>query len=177
MIVVIHLSSFYDQAAVPDDVKVTPKDVASGRVKPGKFGGYTTRVTRKMETHSTVTIYERSLVQRLVFEVIPRPGLRKLGPCNRKQLVAEFLDGNLLPEVAHPKHITGFEVENDQGPDEKLARETLAQFVAAEHHLTGEPLIDPAQLEAIIAKYLEPYSHDDHVDHLHARFGVAKKAS
>jgi hypothetical protein len=177
MRVLIHLKAFYDQAAVPDDVAVTPADIKSGKVKPGKFGGYTARVTRQMETHSTVTIDERSLIQRLVFELIPRPGLRKMGPCNRRQLVAELLDGNVLPEVAHPKHITSFEVESDQGPDEALCRSTLALYTDAQHHLTGEPLIDPADVEAIVAKYMEPATHQDHVDHLHARFGVAKKAS
>lgn len=174
MRVVVHLSAFYDWAPVPSDVEVTEADVKSGRVKPGKTGGHTMRVTRKMPSHTTVNVAESSIIGRLIYELIPRPGLRKLGPCNRTTLVAELLDANIMPEHAHPKHFTDFVVENDDGPDEKALRAALAPYVDAQHHMTGEPLIDPADVEAIVAKYMEPTTHDDHKKHLHTRFGVQR---
>jgi hypothetical protein len=170
----IPVSAFYDQAPVPDDVDVTASDIASGKVKPGKSGGFTARVTRKMPSYCTVLVAESELIERLIFELIPRPGMRKLGKCNRMQLLAEHLDANVLPEQCHPKHMLGFHVENDDGPDEALLRKRLSVYTEAKHHLTGDPLIDPAEVEAIVAKYLEPTTHQSHIDHLHARFGVAK---
>jgi hypothetical protein len=175
MRVVVHLSAFYDWQTVPADVKVTDADIKSGRVKPGQDGGWTMRVTRKHPSHTTVCIAESTLIGRAIFELIPRPGQRKLGACNRKQLVAELLDANVMPEHGHPKHFVGFDVDTDDGPDEKAFRAALAPYVEAKHHLTGEPLIDPADVEDIVKKYLEPATISDHLDYLHARFSVAKK--
>lgn len=174
MRVVVHLRAFYDWAPVPEDVTVTEADIKAGRVKPGKTGGYTMRVTRKMPSHTTVTIAESTLIGRAIFELIPRPGLRKLGACTRKELVAELLDANVMPDHAHPSHFTNFDVDTDDGPDEAAFRAALAPYLEAKHHMTDEPLIDPAKVEEIVAKYLEPITLDEHKDHLHARFRVAR---
>jgi hypothetical protein len=175
MRVVVHHSANYDKVPVPADVEVTKEDIASGRVKPDKAnGGYTTQILRKVPSHTTINFAESTIVAKLIYELIPRPGRRKLGMCNRSQLVAELLDDEIMPNHAHPKHYTKFEVENDDGPDEKLCREQLAIFTNAQHHMTGDRLIDPADVEKIVAKYLEPTTHQSHVDHLHGRFGVAK---
>jgi hypothetical protein len=177
MRVTVHVSAFYDWAPVPDDVKVTDKDIKSGRVKPGKTGGYSMRVTRKEPSHTTVAIAESTIIARAIFELIPRPGMRTLGPCSRETLVAEILDANVMPDHAHPKHFVDFTVENDDGPDEAAFRSALAPYVEAKHHMTDEPLIDPEAVETIVAEYKTPLTLDEHKDHLHARFGVAKKAS
>lgn len=176
MRIVVHVSAFYDWAPVPDDVEVTAADVKSGRVKPGKAGGHTMRVTRKQKSHTTVTVAESTLIGRIIYELIPRPGLRKLGPCNRAQAVGELLDANVMPDHAHPKHITDFQVETDDGPDEAAFRAALAPYVEAKHHMTDEPLIDPADVEAIVKKYLEPITLDGHETHLLARFGAKRAA-
>jgi hypothetical protein len=183
MRVTIYHSAHYDQVPVPETVEIREADVKSGMIKPGKYGGYTARVTRRMDSHTFIPISEAALIARLIYELIPRPGLRKLGPCNRMQLVAELLDANVMPDHAHPEHFTGFEVECDDGPDEALCRKMLALYTgeaedgSGVHHLTGEPLIDPEKVDSIVAKYMEPTTHAGHVDHLHTRFQVQKKAS
>lgn len=177
MRVVVHVSAFYNWEPIPADVKVTEADIKSGRVKPAADGGMTMRVTRKQASHTTVLVPEHEIIARALFELVPRPGLRKLGAVNRREALAELLDANIMPEHAHPKHFLGFEVENDDGPDEAAFRAELARIGEATHHITGEPLVDPSEVEAIVAKYLEPVTHAEHVNHLHARFKVAKRAS
>lgn len=175
MRIVVHVSKFYDWRPVPPDVKVTEKDVKAGRVKPDANGsGYLMRVTRAEKSHTFIGVSEAEIVNRIVFNLMPQNGGIAL---SRKEAVHELLAKRVMPEHAHPSHMTGFEVHDDAGPDVALFRSIVSRYTTALSDRTGEPLIDPARLDELAAKYAEPATEQDHVDHLHAKFGVRKAVS
>lgn len=172
MRIVVDVKSFYDWAPVPADVQVTPKDIAAGRVKPDARGvSHLMRVTRRIASQTTVLPSEGQIIRRVIHHLMPNQGGVAL---SRKEALADHVN-QVMVEQASPKHMTSFTVEDD-GPDEKLLREMLEPYTTALHDRSGDPLVDPARIAEIVAKYLEPAKADDHVDHLHAKFGVAKRA-
>ena len=175
MRVTIAVSAFYDWAPVPADVEVTPKDIASGRVKPNRSGqGFDMRLTRKKDTHTDIAIAESTIIARIIHELMPQNGGRSL---SRKEAVANLLAINVMPHHAHPKFFKGIVVDIDDGPDEEQFRASLDPYTKAIHQTSGYPLVDPEEVESIVKKYMEGADAKAHQDHLCAHFNVKKPAA
>jgi hypothetical protein len=173
MRVVAQVKSFYDWESVPSDVVVTPQDIKAGRVKPAMNSGYLMRVTKKTPSETTVCISEETIVQRIIHEMMPNQGCV---PHSRKEAVGQILARQVMPEHAHPKFITQFRVDTDDGPDEKLFMSLVEPFTKVMHDKSGQPGISPDDLETLRVMYMEPTTPKDHVDHLHAKFNVKPSA-
>jgi hypothetical protein len=174
----VELSHFYDRVPVPPDVKVTDADLASGRVIVGRDGGRLMKITReafiKPKHECFVALSERDIVNKIVHAYLPPPqgtGTK----IDRKEAVARILAEHVMPDQAHPKHMLGFTVEDD-GPDEKLFRAEVEPLTKIASDRTGDPIVDPADFDALLAGYMSPATSDHHVAQLHAKFGV-KRAS
>lgn len=173
MRVVIGVSQFHDWAPCPPDVKVTPQDIAARRVKPSARGeGYDIRVPRPFPSETTIGVSEGTIVARIIHELMPQNGGRQL---TRKEAVANLLAMNVMPDHAHPKHFTSIVVDTDDGPDEKLLRASLEPYTKA-LHASGVVLVDSADVEDIVAKYMEPATAADHAANLRAHFRVKAPA-
>jgi len=175
----VELSHFYDQSPVPPDVKVTAADLAAGRVKVGRDGRYTMRVVRetfiKPKHECMVTVAERDVVNKLVHAYLPPPqgtGTK----ITRKEAVARLLAEHVMPEHAHPKHMLGFTVEDD-GPDEAFFRAEVEPLTKIVSERTGDPIVDPKDFDELLSLYLSPAPATDHVEHLHAKFGVKRRVA
>ena len=154
----------------PQDVSVTPQDIKSGRVKPSANGGYLMRVTRKATSENVTMISEETIIQRIIHEMMPNQGCV---PHSRRDAIGQILARQVMPDQAHPKFMTGFEVQDD-GPDEKLFLALVTPFTKVNHERSGQPLIAPEDLEMLRVKYMEKVTPLDHVEHLHAKFSVKK---
>ncbi len=176
MRVVVQVSAHYDWERVPADVEVTPADIKSSRVKPSANGGYTMKVVRKPEEGSwtLACISEEAIVQRIIHEMMPNQGCV---PHTRVEAVGQIMARQVMPDHAHPKFMKSFVVECDDGPDEAFFRKMVTPFTTATHQASGQPLIDPDDLEPLVAKYMEKASPQDHIDHLHAKFHVKKEVA
>jgi hypothetical protein len=170
MRVVVHVKAHFDWEPVPPDVVVTDADQKTGRVRPAANGGWLMQVTRKRDTHTEVAISEASIIGRIIHEHMPQYGGRTL---TRKQAVANFLAMNIMPLHAHPKHFTDLVVDVDDGPDEKLFREMIAPFTTSVH-ASGEMLIDPSDVEALVTAYMQSADAAAHQTHLHEHFSIKK---
>lgn len=174
MHVVAHLKGHYDQAPLPEGVTPTNADIAAGKVKMKRDGsGWTMRVRRERETHNFTSIPELEIIKHAIALAMPRRGRQML---TRKQVVADYLATQPYVDAFEHSDITSFEVHDDTGPDEALFRETVAPYLVATSPTSDTPLIPPESLERFVALYLEAADTSAHVDHLHQRFGVAKKA-
>jgi hypothetical protein len=169
MRVIAHLIKFTDWEPVPSDVKVTPQDIAAGKVMPDRNGGYRMKVVKTMNTFREMHIAEHDIVGKIIHE---KTDIRRAGRVfSRKEAVAHLLMDNLLEDYDW-SWITKFEVHDD-GPDEKLARGLFSPHTSADHgRRRGQKNIDPASLEAHVAKYLESATAADHAAFLTAHFGV-----
>jgi hypothetical protein len=165
MIIVLHHSKFYDDVPVPSDVKVTPQDISSGKVKPSANGGWTMRTTREVKegTITTVALPEHEIAAKVIEEK-----LRRGSTVNRKQAVALYLREYTLPAHAHPSWLTNIEM-HDSGPDEQVLRAALDRHVEAGH-------IDAADVAEHVSAYMQPATPEDHITHLSTHFRLAKKA-
>lgn len=163
MIIVLHHKQFYDDVPVEPDVKVTPQAISSGKVKPAANGGWTTRVTRTIPegTVTTVALPEHEIAAKVIEEK-----LKRNSTVSRKQAVALYLTEYTLPAHAHRSWLTKVETHDD-GPDESVLRAALDRHVEAGH-------IDPSEVDAHVAAYMEPASAEDHRAHLHAHFRIEK---
>ena len=63
----LHVKSYNDWLPVPDDVEVTPQDVASGRVKPAAGSGHLMRVPVQAETVVEAHITEADIINEVIF--------------------------------------------------------------------------------------------------------------
>ena len=127
---------YYDWAPVPSDTQITDADVRSLNVKQMSDGSWHMRIEQKQDTHHDVGIHEQQICNRMA-------ALSKLGrETSRENVVADILRESYRHHI-HTKHLTAIHVVDD-GPDESLYRETLAQ-----HDLT------PAQVEAAVAQYTD----------------------
>ena len=165
MIIVLHHSKFYDDVPVPSDVKVTPQDIASGKVKPSANGGWTMRVTREIAggTHTTIALPEHEIAAKVIEEKLKRNSV-----VSRKQAVALYLREYTLPAHTQASWLTDIKTHDD-GPDEGVLRAHLARHVEAGH-------IDSSEVDAHVAAYMEPTTAADHTSHLASHFRLAKKA-
>jgi hypothetical protein len=161
MRIVLHHSKFYDDVPVPADVKVTPADIAAGKVKPAANGGFTMRVTREIPegTHSQINLPEYEIAAKVIEEKV-----RRNTTVTRKQAVALYLTEYSLPLHAHRSWLTKVEVHDD-GADPAALKAELDRHVAAGN-------IDPADVEEHMAAYTQTTTADDHVDHLHKHFRI-----
>jgi hypothetical protein len=78
-----------------------------------------------------------------------------------------------MPDQAHPKYITGFQVDDDD-PDEKLFLTLVTPYTKVTHEQSGQPLIDPEDMPMLLAKYMGKTTPQNHIDHLHTKFSVKK---
>jgi hypothetical protein len=170
MRVVTQISSFYDWEPVPADVKVTPQDIKAGRVKPSANGGYLMRVTRKHPTENTTLISEETIIRRIIHEMMPNQGCV---PHSRTEAIGQIMARQVMPDQAHPKFMTGFQIDDD-GPDEKLFLALVTPYTKVTHEQSGRLLIDPEDVPMLLAKYMEKTTPQNHVDHLCAKFSVKK---
>ena|SRR5277367_3433398 len=162
MRIVAHHSKFYDWEPVPDDVKVTVADLASGKAKPMARGaGYLMKVTKELPTHTEIMLPEAQVIAKIIDDKTRPSGGRTL---SRKDAVAFYLSEHVMPNHAHRTWVTKFEVQDD-GPDEKLARAMLGEHVTAGN-------IEASDLEAHVAAYMEKTSNADHGMHLTTHFKV-----
>ena len=173
MRVVVDVSAFYDWERVPADVEVKPADIKSGRAKPATNGGYLMKVTKKMDTHTTVSISEETIIQRIIHEMMPAQGCV---PHTRIEAVGQIMARQVMVDQAHPKFMKSFTVDTDDGPDEVLFRKLVTPFTEAVHEASGQTLIPVEDLESLVATYMEKTTPQDHVDHLHEKFHVKKVA-
>lgn len=177
MRIVIHLTKFYDWVPVPQNVVIDPNDIASGKVMPGRDGGYRVRVVKlppagKATTERTCHVSEALIVQKMVHE---KCDAKRAGRSfSRREAVAHLIQDHLLDD-SDWSWIAGFEIDDD-GPVESVAREILTPHTAAKHGKRPGNNIPPEHLEPLMARYMEPASAADHVDHVHAHFNVSKKA-
>lgn len=189
MRVIISLKSHYEWDEIPADVEVTQNDIKAGLVIPSRGAtgdihkkspldpkDWRARVVRKRDTHNVLAISEETLVQRIVHDYKAPPQGNGV-MLTRKEAIGTLLAENVLHTMAHPRHITGFEVECDDGPDEALFRSIVTPLTTAISARTKEPIVHPEDFDALLAKYLETHTVEAHVDHLHAKFGVKKKAA
>ncbi len=172
MRIVVQVSSYYDWEQVPHDVEVKPADIKANRVKPAANGGYVMKVTRKTASYTMVNISEETIVQRIIHEMMPQQGCV---PHSRVEAVGQIMARQAMVEHAHPKWMTSFEVHDD-GPDEAYFRKMVTPFTTTIHEASGQPLIQPDDLEDLVAKYMGKTTAQDHVDHLHEKFHVKKVA-
>ena len=172
MRVTTKLTAFYDWQKVPPEVEVTADDVSSGAVKPAANGGYLARCTVKMDTHNDTYISEESIIARIIHEMMPNQGCV---PHSRKEAVAQILARQVMPDQAHPKFMSGFEVHDDGGPDEALFNKMVEPYTKSLHKKSGKLLIDPEDLANLKALYLEKVSVQEHVEGLHKKFNVKKR--
>lgn len=128
MHVVAHLSKFYDWVPVPEDVKVTPADIAAERVRPAANGGYRMRVTKKGPTYLTVHLSEEQICAKIIHEKCRPEGGRVL---TRKQAIAFYVGENHLPIHAKREWITKIEVDDD-GPEPELLASMLKPHAVSE---------------------------------------------
>lgn len=171
MRVIVNVSKYYDWVPVPPDVKVTEADVKAGRVRPAANStGYLMRVTKTGDTHTMCSVAESTIIALIIHEAMPQQGNQQI---SRKEAVGLLMARNIMPYHAHRSFMKSFEVDDD-GPDEKLFRASIAPYVEALHEASGTPLIDPSEVEGLVSKYMERAAASDHVDHLHTRFNVKK---
>lgn len=161
MRVTVHLRKFYSWQQVPKDVVVTDDDVRSGRVKPGKTGGYEMRVVKSppagLATSPTeIMISERTLIEKIIEE---KSDVRKAGrTITRNQAAAHLIQDQLLPEHGEWDWIAKFEVHDD-GPHEELFREVLEPHTKTPHgRRAGRMNVPPDHVSDHVAKYLGDWS-------------------
>lgn len=180
MRVVVHVSHYASWEPVPADVKVTEQDIKAGIVRPNaRDDGYLMRVERRhktpdgkgADTHVAAFPPEDEIIAEIIQHAMPQRGGIIM---SRRQALASYLGVAVLPHHSHPKRFLRIEVEDDHGPNEALFRAMLAPYVAAVH-ATGLPLIDPEDVETLVAAYMEPATADDHAKHLHEHFRVKPK--
>lgn len=172
MRVVVHLRAFFDHVPVPPGVAVSTEDIRNRKVMPGRDPGtWRMRVKRTLDTHNTALVPESEIAKWIVRCAMPQQGRQRL---TRKQAVADYLAVRVYPLHCNPGDMVRFEVHDD-GPEEKLFRETIAPYTVATD-ADGDPLIAPSDVEAMVKLYTETATSDDHEDHLHGRFNLPKKA-
>jgi hypothetical protein len=179
MRIVVYHSKFYDWEPVPSDVKVTAADLASGKAKPMARGeGYLMKVTKTPapgpagkpgETYTEIALSEAQIIAKIIHDKCRPEGGRTL---SRKQAVAMYLSEHTMPHHAERAWLNRVEVLDD-GPNEALLREMLAPHIASGTHM------EPDEVDAFVAAYMEKADAMDHVKHLHAHFRIdkAKKSS
>jgi hypothetical protein len=196
----VNVSRYYDWVPVPPDVTVTEADVKAGRVRPAaNKTGFLMRVTKTGDTHTTCSLSEGTIIALIIHEAMPQQGNQQI---SRKEAVGLLLARNIMPHHAHRSFMTSFEAHDDfcqpkaalfdaEGKQipatteqlkevavkeaEAAFRAQIAPYVTALSESTGMPLIDPDEVEGLVAKYMEATTPDDHIDHLHARFNVKKQ--
>lgn len=179
MRVVVHFSKFYDWVPVPANVTVTPEDIASGKVMPNKDRtGYKARVLKEPAggTHAAYMFNEESILAKIIHEKVD---VKRAGRTfSRKEAVAHFVMDHLLEldGITDWSWVTKWEIHDD-GPDEALARKMLVPHTVAKHGRRPGMNLPPEHLELVIAKYLEPATPADHVQHLGQHFGTVEVSS
>ena len=173
MRVITQISSFYDWESTPTDVVVTPQDIKACRVKPSANGGYLMRVTRKHPTENTTFITEEIIIRRIIHEMMPNQGCV---PHSRMEAVGQIMARQVMPDQAHPKFMTNFQVDDD-GPDEKLFLALVTPYTKVTHEQSGQHLIDSEDVPMLLEKYMEKTTPQNHIDHLIAKFSVKKSAA
>lgn len=163
MRIVIHLTSHYDWQPVPHDVVPTPEDIAAKRVKPGVNGQWLMRVTRKVDTHTLVTIAEEQLIIFMQGDMI-----RDHVVHTRQEAIGIFLSRSVMWHHAHRNWMREIDMDDD-GPDEELFRERALRQIAVGN-------IDADDLDEIVAAYMTPATTEHHRDHLKHHFGIHKRA-
>lgn len=174
MRIVVQVTGYYDWERVPPDVQVTPADLKSGRAKPAANGGHLMKITKKAPTFTTCNVSEEAIIQRIIHEMMPNQGCV---PHSRMEAVGQIMARQVMPDQSHPKFMTSFAVDCDDGPDEALFRKLVTPFTTAVHEASGQMLIDPEDMDNLVSKYMEKKTIQDHVDHLHVKFHVKKKAA
>lgn len=177
MQVTVHLNGHYTHEPLPPDIKPTPDDIASGKVLARKDGGWAAKVHRDNVTTRSQPIGEHEIIKHMIAVAMPAHPVRALARgtfISRREAVEQYVrrlqvDHYEIPDLA------GFEVHDD-GPDEKLFRELVAPFVGMVCGRTNRVPITMENLEAFVAKYMEPADAAAHSDHLHKEFGVTPKA-
>ena len=202
MIVVVHHRQHYDWEPIPKGVELSEAEKTSDHVKPAANGGWLMRVTKYIDSHTTIQIPESNIVHTLFHRDVR--GLK----LTRKQAVALHISQYVLPHHTHPRWVTDIAVHDD-GPDETVARALLAPHTVSEvarvaactdagthdavaHRacascshsgdadLSEHALIDSADLEAHVAAYLEHTGSTNeehskaHAAHLLSHFKVRK---
>lgn len=171
MRVTLHLSKFVDWVPVPADVAVTQADIDSGRVKPGKGGGWTTLVTKAPPGGTTRECHlsEATIVAKIVEE---KSDARRAGRTfSRREAVAHVIQEHLLEGIDWG-WITKVEVHDD-GPDEALFHAMVEPHTVAAHgRRPGRMNVPPEHLGDHKARYAEPATAAQHAEHLGKHFGV-----
>ncbi len=184
MRIVTHVSKSYDWEPVPSDVQVTPADVAAGKAKPTRAGGYSMRVTKPGPTWQLCALIETDIVAKILHERFRDGPKRRL---SRADAVGYMLAEHFYPQSHESKWITKIELSDD-GPVEQVAQTAFEPHSErhlrslAKDHLTargfpggeyqaGQYLTD-ADVAEHLRLYLEPVDPVAMVTHLHAFFGV-----
>lgn len=174
MHVVLHLTKFYDWEPIPRDVTVTPQDIASGKVKPGRDGGMMARVVKVPAggtTPLTCSINEATLIAKIVQEKAdPKRAGRTF---SRKQAVAHLIQEDILPSQAEWEWVASIEVHDD-GPDAALMASTLASHAQTPHGRRAGMIIPLEHVDEHHRVYAEPADSAAHAAHLRQHFGVGR---
>lgn len=167
MQITVHVNGYYDWEPLPPDAaKPTKADIESRKVKPtGNGDGYLMKVTKKADTHTSITLPESQLIAVIIDEMCR--GDRK--PMTRMEAVGRYLSRHVMPHHAHRNWMQEVEVHDD-GANEELFEAKIAEQVKAGNldELDGPPLL---------AAYKTPGDPQAHVDHLHVHFGIKNHAA
>ena len=178
MRVFVHQTHYYDWEPVPADVKLTPADLKSGKVKPNaRNDGHLMQVTKQLKdkdgnpalTHTMLALTEAGIIAHIIFRATPNQGHKIL---SRSEAIADLTSRIFYAQHGHRSHVLGFEVDCDQGPDEALFRAMLQPHTESKHPVSGQPTIAPSEIEERVAAYLLPATSDQHIASLHAAFAV-----
>jgi len=166
MRILIHHEKFYDWEPLPSDVKPSERDIEVGRVRPDfNRDRWLMRVTKSLPegqaTHTEIHLPENEIIT-----LILRDAVKEKAVTSRKEAVGHYLARYTLPAHAHRAWVTDVEV-HDEGGDDVLFQTKLKEFMDA-------GLIEKEEKDELLLAYAEDANVDDHVNHLHERFGTKR---
>ena len=165
----IHVRAYNDWQPVPEGLKVTEQDVASGRAKPATNGGHVMRVPIAEETVVHAQITEAEIIAQIVHAYVDK-GKQGL-ILTRHEAVAQHLGTSVVPHWTNRKHIK-FVMVHDDGPSEELFLATIKPHLEADHGRAPGKNIDAEDVPEMLEAYLTPFDSED-ADHPHVE-GLAK---
>lgn len=163
MRIVIHVREVKSWEPVPSDVKVTPEDIAAGKVRPGAEGGFKMAVPRKGESFVRCQLAEHTLIAQIIRAYTDKN--KQAIILTRAEAVAEYLADQIVPHWTGRKHMRHIEIFDD-GPSEELFRAMIAPHLLADHGRASGKNIDAEDVEDMVKAYMTPIK-GDHAEHHH----------